>query len=299
MTNNAAIADRDALLRLLRLLDLNDYQARAYMTLVGEGGLTAYEVGKRSGIPLSRCYEVMRDLVEKGLAWTQPAPPRHRDRASRARQKRAAPGRAGAPRYRALEPSRAVGRRRAAFARQADALEVTLERYVAQQAGRELESVWVLRGKAAILHQARQMVDSARWRLAQWLPEPAPAEVTSALSTAMDRRVQIQTRHEEQNAGTVAAAPLLVIRDGAEALLGELQPADSCLATYTRQRELVAVLEALAFGAGSRVPGEREIELVAAGEPTAETGGGEWLVWEAEKARRLLESVPALLNLEL
>src|SRR6266511_1336401 len=47
--------------------ELNDYEWRAYRALLGVDSATAYELGKRSGIPLSRCYEVARSLaVESG-----------------------------------------------------------------------------------------------------------------------------------------------------------------------------------------------------------------------------------------
>ncbi len=49
-------------------LGFSEYESRAYVSLLEEYPLTAYEVAKRSGIPTSKIYEVMARLVEKNLA---------------------------------------------------------------------------------------------------------------------------------------------------------------------------------------------------------------------------------------
>ncbi len=63
---------------LLQQLGLNKYEAEAYYTLLSRGPLTGYEVGKYSQVPLSRSYEILERLTEKGLALVQPGdPPRY------------------------------------------------------------------------------------------------------------------------------------------------------------------------------------------------------------------------------
>jgi hypothetical protein len=83
-------------------LGVNEYEGRAYLGLLERGPMTAYELGRHTGVPLSRCYEVARALVRKGLALVQPG---------------------DAPRYRAADPAEVLARRRAERASELDALE--------------------------------------------------------------------------------------------------------------------------------------------------------------------------------
>ena len=59
----------------MQQLGLNKYESEAYYTLLQRGPLTGYEVGKHSNVPLSRSYDVLERLVEKGLAFAQPGEP--------------------------------------------------------------------------------------------------------------------------------------------------------------------------------------------------------------------------------
>jgi len=49
----------------LAKLGLTEYEAKAYLSLLNENPATAYEIGKASGIPTSKVYEVLKKLVEK------------------------------------------------------------------------------------------------------------------------------------------------------------------------------------------------------------------------------------------
>jgi sugar-specific transcriptional regulator TrmB len=48
-------------------LGLSEYEAKAYLSLLRENPATAYEIGKSSGIPTSKIYEVLKKLTEKGV----------------------------------------------------------------------------------------------------------------------------------------------------------------------------------------------------------------------------------------
>ena len=48
-------------------LGLSENEARAYVALLSENPLTAYEVAKKSGIPSSKIYEVMRKLDNRSM----------------------------------------------------------------------------------------------------------------------------------------------------------------------------------------------------------------------------------------
>ncbi len=51
----------------LKKLGFNEYEAKSYISLVKQGPATAYQVSKESRIPRARIYEVLGNLVEKGL----------------------------------------------------------------------------------------------------------------------------------------------------------------------------------------------------------------------------------------
>ncbi|KPV54233.1 hypothetical protein SE17_05000 [Kouleothrix aurantiaca] len=90
---------------LLQQVGLNKYEAEAYAALVLHGPLTGYELGKKSGVPLSRSYEILERLIAQGLALQQPDDP---------------------PRYRAEPPEQFVARTRAATLTTLDALGTAL-----------------------------------------------------------------------------------------------------------------------------------------------------------------------------
>ena len=52
----------------LKKIGFNEYEAKSYVALVKLGTVTAYRVSKDSGIPRSRIYEILNNLVEKGIA---------------------------------------------------------------------------------------------------------------------------------------------------------------------------------------------------------------------------------------
>jgi len=51
----------------LMALGLSGYEAKAYLCLLRESPCTAYEVGKASGVPTSKIYEVLSRLLEKDV----------------------------------------------------------------------------------------------------------------------------------------------------------------------------------------------------------------------------------------
>lgn len=51
----------------LKKLGFNEYEAKSYLSLVKQGPVTAYQVSKESGVPRARIYDVLSNLVEKGI----------------------------------------------------------------------------------------------------------------------------------------------------------------------------------------------------------------------------------------
>src|SRR6266511_4262645 len=123
---------------LLQRVGLNKYEAEAYAALLEYGPLTGYEHGKRSGVPLSRSYEILERLAAKGLALVQPGDP---------------------PRYAAEAPEQFVDRTRTAAVAALDTLARALAelRQPAPAAG-----FWVIRGQDHILTHARTFIAQAK-----------------------------------------------------------------------------------------------------------------------------------------
>src|SRR5213082_711391 len=113
-------------IELLQQIGLNKYEAEAYYTLLAEGPLTGYELGKRSQVPLSRSYEILERLSQKGLVLVQPGDP---------------------PRYAAQEARLFLGALRATQSATLDALAEALAGLPRSRSGDEF---WVLRGRRAI-----------------------------------------------------------------------------------------------------------------------------------------------------
>ncbi|MFF2879235.1 TrmB family transcriptional regulator [Gottfriedia sp. NPDC057991] len=55
------------LVQQFKKLGFNEYESKSYVSLVKQGPVTAYQVSKDSGIPRARIYDVLGNLVEKGI----------------------------------------------------------------------------------------------------------------------------------------------------------------------------------------------------------------------------------------
>ena len=52
---------------VLREIGLNAYEIKAYLTLLKLGPATGYNIGKMSGVPSGRIYDIVDSLMLKGL----------------------------------------------------------------------------------------------------------------------------------------------------------------------------------------------------------------------------------------
>lgn len=236
---------------LLQEIGLNKYEAEAYYTLLTEGPLTGYELGKRSQVPLSRSYDVLERLSQKGLALAQPGEP---------------------ARYQALEPELFLGQVRSSMEQTLQALSGTLA--AAQQPVASGE-FWVVRGSRHMLLRAQALCAAATQSLALVLPEKLREELATELAAARQRGVILTL------APTSNAATFWLLRDQREALLGTLLPEEHCQAVLSANPALVAVLMA-AFATAPTASGAAGIEQAGAEEKQPD-----WLEWEKRKYLRL------------
>src|SRR5437773_3504867 len=125
-------------IELLQQIGLNKYEAEAYYALLAHGPLTGYELGKRSPVPLSRSYEILERLMEKGLALVQPGDP---------------------PRYMAQDYQQFLAQVRSTMESTLGALTTSL---AAMPMDASVNEFWVLRKRQNILAQAQAMIESAQ-----------------------------------------------------------------------------------------------------------------------------------------
>jgi len=235
----------------MALLGLNEYEARVYRALLAESPATAYRLGRLSGVPLSRVYDVAARLVEKGAAILLPGQP---------------------SRYAPADPEALVSaaRRRTERALSALARELAALRHAGGRGSTE-----VLRGEDAVRERVDTLISSARREL---IVAAGPATVLRSLtpgSRAVTVRVgRFGADHE-----------LLVLADGHTLLAGILGP--DAEAVVTCQPALCRLVQAHFPPSGQ--PGTAPVHPASsATRPSDIRAGADWIGWEAEKQRRLL-----------
>lgn len=245
------------LVELLQQLGFNKYEAEAYSTLLTQGPLTGYELGKLSHVPLSRSYEILERLAQKGLALVQPGNP---------------------VRYRAQEPQQFLAQLRSTMEGQLDALAASLTALASPDTTGDY---WVVRGRQHIIAQARAMIAAAQHTLELTLPAACDAELADALADAQQRGCHIFRSSPPQVAPGGDICLLLV--DRREALSGTLSPADSCQATVSGNKALLAALR----GYFAYQQSGRNAAPAAAFAARRQEDRPDWLAWEESKQRRL------------
>lgn len=239
-------------IELLQEIGLNKYEAEAYYTLLTQGPLTGYELGKRSQVPLSRSYDILERLSQKGLALAQPGDP---------------------ARYKALESELFLGQIRASMERTLNALAGSLT--TPDQATTSGE-FWVIRGRAHILARVKVLCEQARETLHLSLPEVYLGETSDKLAEARGRGCSVSLLTND----APGPATLALLVDSREGLLGTLEPEESCQAVLSANPALLAALAA-SFTPARLAPPAKPDASLAAEEPS------DWLAWENRKQQRL------------
>jgi len=244
-------------IELLQQIGLNKYEAEAYYTLLSQGPLTGYELGKRSPVPLSRSYEIIERLLQKGLALAQPGDP---------------------PRYTATNPDLFLGRVRTSMA---ETLATLTEALTSLPRVDTTDEFWIIRGRQHILERAQAMIAEAQHTLELHLPAQQGADIIHLQTVVhaqnqrfVDARISLSDTREEL---------ILLLIDGREALAGTLTPSKQCQAVVSANSALVALLSHY-FG-GSFVA---EKPVLTTPVKTAQSEERlDWIAWEERKQRRL------------
>jgi sugar-specific transcriptional regulator TrmB len=233
---------------LLQQVGLTQYEAEAYHTLLQEGPLTGYQLGKRSRVPLPRSYDVLERLSERGLALVQPGDP---------------------PRYLAGDPARFLEQLRRSMSSRIEELAATLTAAPASDARDEF---WVIRGRERIRDRAAAMLGLAEHHLGLHVPASMRADMADAISEARVRGCRML------QAARLGADAVLVLVDDREVLAGT--------AATDRSQALVSGNSTLVAMAWSCFQADLPQQRPARTAETSEVAN-DWLAWEEDKEKRL------------
>lgn len=240
---------------LLQQTGLNKYEAEAYYALLAQGPLTGYELGKRSGVPLSRSYEILERLTQKGLALVQPGDP---------------------PRY-AAEPADAF------LARVRETMTTTLSALARELTDlpqpESRDEFWVVRGAENILARARGMIESAERSIEVSSSEAIRQRFAQVLDVAAAGGCRVTARVSTRNE---KSPEILLLVDSQEALLGTIAPSPSSQVIVSRNRALLFCARGFfdTPAAARKQPTVSVDERKNITEPT-------WIDWETHKQRNL------------
>lgn len=201
-------------------LGFSEYEARAYVALVGGGPLNGYELAKQSKVPRPNVYAVVEKLLDRGAVQRIDL----RD----------------GTRYAAVAPQELSKRLRARYSALTDSMGSSLAS-IASSA--ERPPIVNVHGRRAFLEEALAVVESAQASLLVALWPDEAAVLTAALSQAEARGVQITTLclaacvsecggcrgalYRYRVAAPARTRSLIVVADGAIAFAGQTSEADA------------------------------------------------------------------------
>lgn len=239
------------------LLGLTEYEERVYRALLAESPATAYRLGKLSGVPLSRVYEVATRLVEKG----------------------AAVRRSGEPaRYVPVGPASLIESARNRTARRFEELADELTRLHSETAASDHE--WI-QGEAALLARVSTLVAGSRSGIVMAATSTADGRLKASLRSRPARTLfHAHTLPMKSRAET----GFLILMDGETMVAGCVGTAAEAL--ITRQRVLVQIAESYLQQLDAGALFEKESSSLR----IPITVASDWLGWEEAKHRRLLQT---------
>jgi HTH-type transcriptional regulator, sugar sensing transcriptional regulator len=156
------------------LLDLGftEYEGKVYLSLLRENPASAYEIGKASGVPTSKIYEVLKKLAGKGIITV----------IDDGKTKRYVPA----------EPEEFLDRYRSRTVKILDDLRLSL---TAARGERKLSQIWNIREYEYLIDKTRRMIENAcaSVLLSVWREELALLE--DVITEALHRKVKVVIVH--------------------------------------------------------------------------------------------------------
>jgi HTH-type transcriptional regulator, sugar sensing transcriptional regulator len=215
----------------LKNLGFSQYEIMCYLTLAARHPINGSQLSSISGMARSRVYDVLRNMVRKGLVMD-----------------------VGNGLYVPLPPDELYKRLHGQFE---DSLDTLKEQLNGAAANAAYEFIWMIRGYEAVITKAREMIASAQKEIYVRLFPDSGARLTSELKKAADRGVgiryiamgkmpadfEVQVSHPgaDHLLETIGGRSFDIIADKCEALVGifEKGQEDDSPINWTRNRWFV------------------------------------------------------------
>ena len=160
--------DEKEIKSLLKELGLNEYEVRAYLTLIRSGPLTAGELAALSKVPQPRIYDVIRTLMAKGFVTT-----------SQGRPKQVIP----------INPESVMDAIKRRYDEKIETLKSALEEIYTPHS--EIGSVMVVKSRITLEEYVKRAIESARFHLSIAVPAEFLKRIGDVIKERKDSKVRI------------------------------------------------------------------------------------------------------------
>lgn len=220
----------------MKTLGFSEYECKAYLKLLEEFPLNGYALSKTSGIPRSRIYEVLKNLIDKQMVFEQA------DEKNRV--------------YYPMEPKIFIKKLKAHY----EKLFEDLSQYAGAlyQEPKQDDKLVVITGRENIISFLKLLINGAQKRVAVSIWEEEIKELTKELDAALDRGVMLRGIYFGKNVAYDSLTPhrridrymaekkeryLSIIVDRTHAVSGIISRGAKAKVTWTRDEGFIEVSE--------------------------------------------------------
>jgi len=220
----------------MKTLGFSEYECKAYLKLLEEFPLNGYALSKASGIPRSRIYEVLKNLIDKQMVFEQA------DEKNRV--------------YYPMEPKIFIQKLKVHYEKLfGDLSEYTGKLY---REPKQDDKLVVISGRDNIISFLKLLINGARERVAVSIWEEEIKELTEELDAALDRGVMLRGIYFGKKTAYTSLTPhrridrymaekkeryLSIIIDHTHAISGIMSRDANAKVTWTRDEGFIAVSE--------------------------------------------------------
>ncbi len=159
---------KENILEILKDLNFTEYEAKAYLTLLEESPLTGYAVAKNSGVPRSKIYEVLDNLVIRGDILVSPG---------------------NTPQYTPVPAKELIKSRRKKAEENFELAEKSLA--VFERSVNDRSNIWNITGRNEIIEKVKESILSAKKRILLEIWSEEFKELETELRQAAKRGVNV------------------------------------------------------------------------------------------------------------
>jgi len=169
----------------MKTLGFSAYESRAYLTLLEEFPMNGYALSKASGIPRSRIYEVLKNLITKQMVFEE-----EQEKPQRVKTQRGKTQRGKARVYTPMEPEIFIKKLRARYEKIFD--DLTQHAGTLYREPKQDDKLVVIQGRENILSFLKVLIKGARERVAVSIWDEELNALTDELDEALDQGVKLR-----------------------------------------------------------------------------------------------------------